>query len=80
MAPEKCIHMDRNLIAPCPGMAEGDAGRAPVWHVSRILDARRSNGEKDLLELTGKSVLLPKDPAFHPEAEGLRWRRERLIA
>ena len=63
--------MDRDIIAPGPDLH---------WHVSRILDARRSNGEKDLLELTGKSVLLPKDPAFHPDAEGLRWRRERLIA
>ena len=63
--------MDRNLIAPAPDRH---------WHVSKILDPRRSTGEKDLLDLAGKSVLLPKDPAFHPDAEGLRWRGERLSA
>ena len=63
--------MDRDLIAPGPDLH---------WHVARVLDARRSNGEKEIAELNGKSVLLPKDPAFHPDEEGLRWRRERLIA
>ena len=63
--------MDRDIIAPGPDLH---------WHVAGILDARRSNGEKDLLELAGKSVLLPKDPAFHPDEEGLRWRHDRLIA
>jgi len=47
---------------------------------SAILDPRRSNGEKELLELADKSLLLPKDEAFHPDAEGLQWRYERLIA
>lgn len=72
--------MDRNLIAPCPGIAAGDAGRAPVWHVSKLIDPRRSNGERELHELSGKSVLLPKDPAFHPDHEGLEWRCARLSA
>lgn len=36
------------------------------------LQPRRSNGEKELAELAGKSLLLPKDPAFHPDQEGLR--------
>ncbi len=63
--------MDRNLIAPCPDHH---------WHVSKILDPRRSNGEKELHELAGKSVLLPKDPAFHPMAEGLEWRLRKLTA
>lgn len=40
----------------------------------------RSNGEKDLLELAGKSVLLPKDPAFHPDAEGLEWGFRKMSA
>jgi hypothetical protein len=43
-------------------------------------DPRRSNGEKDLHDLAGKSVLLPKDPAFHPDGEGLKWRVAKLIA
>jgi putative restriction endonuclease len=63
--------MDRNLIAPCPDHH---------WRVSKILDPRRSNGEKELIELSGKSLLLPQDEAFHPDAEGLRWRCEQLIA
>ncbi|RFC48368.1 MAG: putative restriction endonuclease [Verrucomicrobia bacterium] len=63
--------MDRDIIAPGPDLH---------WHVSKLLDPRRSNGEKELAELAGKSVLLPKDPAFHPEEKGLRWRREKLIA
>jgi putative restriction endonuclease len=63
--------MDRDLIAPCPDH---------YWKVASILDSRRSTGEKELLELSGKSVLLPKDPAFHPNEEGLRWRCERVSA
>ncbi len=63
--------MDRNLIAPSPDHH---------WHVSKILDPRRSNGEKELIELAGKSLLLPKDPAFHPDRNGLEWRRERVRA
>jgi putative restriction endonuclease len=63
--------MDRNLIAPCPDHH---------WHVSKILDPRRSNGEKELLDLSGKSLLLPQDEAFHTDATGLQWRFERLTA
>jgi putative restriction endonuclease len=63
--------MDRNLIAPCP---------EHHWRVSKILDPRRSNGEKELIELSGKSLLLPQDEAFHPDATGLQWRCERLTA
>ena len=63
--------MDRDIIAPGPDLH---------WHVSKHLDPRRSNGEKELHELAGKSLLLPKDPAFHPQEEGLVWRRERLSA
>jgi len=63
--------MDRDIIAPGPDLH---------WHVSKLIDPRRSNGEKELAEIAGKSVLLPKDPAFHPEVEGLRWRIEKLTA
>jgi putative restriction endonuclease len=63
--------MDRDIIAPGPDLH---------WHVSKLLDPRRSNGEKELVALSGQSVLLPKDPAFHPDEEGLKWRCERLIA
>ena len=63
--------MDRDLIAPAPDHH---------WHVSAILDARRSTGEEQLLTLAGKSLLLPKDQAFHPDAEGLEWRLIKLTA
>jgi putative restriction endonuclease len=63
--------MDRSLIAPAPDYH---------WNVSKILDPRRSNGEKELIELSGKSLLLPQDEAFQPDAEGLKWRCEQLIA
>ena len=63
--------MDRDIIAPGPDLH---------WHVSKFIDPRRSTGEKELAELSGKSLLLPKDPAFHPDAKGLEWRSDRLIA
>jgi putative restriction endonuclease len=63
--------MDRDLIAPAPDHH---------WHVSKVLDPRRSNGEKELIELSGRTLLLPQDEAFHPAAQGLGWRLERLIA
>ena len=62
--------MDRDILAPGPDLH---------WHVSKLIDPRRSTGEKELMELAGKSVLLPKDPAFHPVFEGLNWRVERMI-
>ncbi len=63
--------MDRNLIAPSPEYQ---------WHVSQIIDSRRSNGEKELLALSGQKLLLPQDEAFYPDVEGLKWRCEQLIA
>ena len=63
--------VDRNLIAPCPDHH---------WLAHNILDPRRSNGEKELIERLEKSLLLPKDPAFHPDADGLEWRCQKLIA
>ncbi len=63
--------MDRNLIAPATDHH---------WHVSKILDPRRSNGEKELIALSGQSLLLPLDEAFHPDTDGLKWRCEQLIA
>lgn len=63
--------MDRDIIAPGPDLR---------WHTSALIDPRRSNGEKELSELAGKSVLLPKDPAFHPNEAGLKWRIQKLAA
>jgi hypothetical protein len=45
-----------------------------------IRDPRRSNGEKELIKRSGKMLLLPQDEAFHPAAEGLKWRSDQLIA
>lgn len=63
--------MDRDIIAPGPDHR---------WHISNLIDPRRSNGEKELHSLAGKSVLLPQDPAFHPDEEGLKWRIRKLSA
>ena len=63
--------MDRKLIAPCPDHH---------WRVSTVLDPRRSNGENELLTLSGQKLLLPQDEAFYPDIEGLKWRCEQLIA
>jgi putative restriction endonuclease len=63
--------MDRKIIAPGPDLH---------WHTSKLIDSRRSNGEKELNELAGKTVLVPKDPAFRPSEEGLNWRLQRLAA
>ena len=63
--------MDRDIIAQGPDLH---------WHISRLIDPRRSNGERELVELSGKSLLLPQDVAFHPDTEGLKWRSEQLIA
>ena len=63
--------MDRQVIAPAPDHR---------WQVSSVVDARRSNGEMQLSELAGKTLLLPKDPAFLPDKEGLEWRVRNLVA
>ncbi len=63
--------MDRFLIAPCP---------AGVWKVSSTLVARRSPGEKELLDLQNEPVLKPSEKAFYPTESALNWRCERLVA
>lgn len=44
--------MDRDIIAPGPDLQ---------WRIPKLIDPRRSNGEKELHELSGKSLLLSKD-------------------
>lgn len=63
--------MDRHLIAPGPDQ---------LWHVAGVLQEHRSNGEKELLGLQDRCLLLPHEPAFHPHVEALAWRLERLIS
>ena len=63
--------MDRDIIAPGPDH---------YWHVSKVLDPRRSNGERELIALSGQILLLPQDEAFHPDDMGLRYQMGKLIA
>ncbi|MGD1030388.1 MAG: HNH endonuclease [Opitutaceae bacterium] len=63
--------LDQYLIAPNP---EG------IWQVSRLLDSRRSPGERELAELRDKPLLTPTDSAYAPLPEGLRWRYAHLLA
>jgi hypothetical protein len=63
--------MDRRILAPGPDRR---------WHISPLIDPRRSNGEMELGDLAGKSLLLPGDPAFYPNEEGLAWRMRQLVA
>ena len=60
--------MDRHLIAPTTGLA---------WRISACLDDR-IEGQKDLIDLDGRSVILPKQPRYQPKAESLQWREDRL--
>lgn len=46
---------DRSLISPCPDHQ---------WKASTAHDPNCSNGEKELLERSGKSLLLPKDTSL----------------
>ena len=61
--------MDRFLIAP---------GADLHWHVSRLLDDR-VEGQRDLIVLRSRSVLLPTGRHYHPKTEALRWRQDRLL-
>jgi len=63
--------MDRHLIAPGPDM---------VWHVSNLLQPHRPTGEKELIELAERAILLPHEIAFHPNPDALSWRINRLMA
>lgn len=54
--------MDRYLIAP---------GTDRVWHVTTSLDDR-IEGQRDLIRLDGRSILLPHEPRYHPKDSALR--------
>ncbi|MCF7761151.1 MAG: HNH endonuclease [Cephaloticoccus sp.] len=62
--------LDQRLIAPDPDR---------IWHISRRLEPRRSQGEKDLAHLAGQRLLAPSDEAFQPRHEALAWRLSRLL-
>jgi len=63
--------MDRYVIAPSPQPER-------TWKVSSVLDDR-IEGQRDLLNLHGRSILLPREERFHPLDEGLAWRMGRLL-
>ena len=60
--------MDHHLIAPTTALA---------WRISASLDDR-IEGQKDLIDLDGRSVILPKQPRYQPKPESLQWREDRL--
>lgn len=70
--------MDRFLIVPAPD----DSSERPrfSWRVSRLLDARRSAGEANLIRLQNQPVLQPHDEAFRPATESVLWRTQRLAS
>ncbi len=61
--------MDRFLIAPAPDHR---------WHVSRSLDDR-IEGQRDLLDLKYRTILLPRDTRYSPKKDSLEWRQVRLL-
>jgi putative restriction endonuclease len=63
--------MDQFLISPTPD-------DQPHWMVSSYLDDR-IEGQKEMLNLARRSVLLPREPRFHPKRPSLAWRKDRLL-
>ena len=61
--------MDKALIAP---------GVDLRWHVSKALD-ERIPGQKDLLELQSRTLLLPSNERYYPRQDALEWRMKRLV-
>jgi putative restriction endonuclease len=62
--------MDSRLIAPGPDHH---------WHATPHLDDRQP-GERDLLQLAGRRLILPKESAYHPRPDALEWRLKALLA
>jgi putative restriction endonuclease len=60
--------MDRNLIGP---------GTDRMWHVTSSLDDRLE-GQRDLINLNGRSILLPHDPRYYPKDAALLWREQHV--
>ena len=60
--------MDRNLIGP---------GTDRRWHVTSSLDDRLE-GQRDLINLNGRSILLPHDPRYYPKDVALLWRERHI--
>ncbi|MGJ8641320.1 MAG: HNH endonuclease [Opitutaceae bacterium] len=63
---------DRHLISP----THSESGL--IWKVSPLLDDR-IEGHRELIELDGRSVLVPKEKKFFPADEAIAWRAEHLL-
>lgn len=63
---------DRHLISP------EHSRSGLIWKVSPMLDDR-IEGHRELIELNGRSVLLPKEKKFYPADDAIAWRVERLL-
>jgi putative restriction endonuclease len=68
--------MDRYLVAPCPDSKH----RAGVWRVNAERLDDRIEGQRELLTLSDRPVIPPKDKQFYPAIESLRWREQHLVA
>jgi putative restriction endonuclease len=61
--------LDKGLIAPGPDMC---------WHVSGVLDPRLPDN-RALLDLEGKSLLLPRCQRYRPSPDAMQWRMTHLL-
>jgi putative restriction endonuclease len=68
LAPSFHWTLDKHLIAPGPDYK---------WHVSKALDDRLPDN-RPLLDLAGKPLILPRDKAYWPREDALRWRVGKL--
>lgn len=62
--------MDRWLIAPTT---------RHDWLVSKVLDDR-IEGQRDLIDLRGRSILLPRESRHSPKPDALQWRENKLMS
>jgi putative restriction endonuclease len=69
LAPSYHWALDKGLIAPGPDMC---------WHVSGVLDPRVPDN-RALLDLEGKSLLLPRSQRYRPSSDALQWRMGHLL-
>ncbi len=67
--------MDSRLISPGPGPRK--AYDRPRWYVRKGLDDR-IEGQRELLELKHRAVILPGDRRLMPKPEALDRRMELL--
>ncbi|MFZ4397821.1 MAG: HNH endonuclease [Kiritimatiellia bacterium] len=67
--------MDAGIIAPGP--ANGSDYGDLRWHVRKGLDAE-IEGQREVLQLTGKTVILPRDARLRPKREAVDRRMAML--